>query len=340
MDELNAYFLKNLPLIEADLQLFLEKKIPNPYNELRGMMRYHMGWEGAGSGKEAQGKRLRPILALLAGENCGIPTEDMFPFSSAIELLHNFSLIHDDIEDHDERRRGRETVWKLWGIPQAINTGDLMFSLATQSMLRANGSVSETHLLAAVQAFHETCRKLTIGQYLDMKFEGMSSVSTQEYIEMITGKTATLLGFCFAIAPIAAGKSVEKIDLSRKFGETVGLAFQIQDDYLGIWGDIKVTGKASRSDLISRKKSLPILQGVENHRQFYKIWVENDMVSPELAEELAVLLEEEGVRNFVGAEVERYTEAAMQLLPQVFESGNNNAVVVKQIILQLMNRDH
>ncbi len=340
MDELNTYLLKNLPLIESDLQLFLETKIPDPYNELRGMMRYHMGWEGEGSGKAAQGKRLRPILALLGGENCSILAEDMLPFCSAIELLHNFSLIHDDIEDHDESRRGRETVWKVWGIPQAINTGDLMFTLATQSLLRPNVTVKESHLLAAVQAFHETCRKLTIGQYMDMKFEELPSVSTQQYIEMITGKTAALLGFCFGIGPIAAGRSAQEIDLSRKFGETIGLAFQIQDDYLGIWGNIKVTGKASRSDLISRKKSLPILQGLENHGQFYQVWNTNDRVTPDLAEELACLLEAEGVRDFVGAEVQRYTDSAMQLLPQIFDPRNDISVIVNQLIQQLMNRDH
>ncbi len=340
MDELTNYLHDNLPVIEADLQLFLKKNLPEAYDELHGMLRYHMGWEGAGSGKAAQGKRIRPIMALLSGENCGIPVEDMLPFCSAIELLHNFSLIHDDIEDHDERRRGRETIWKLWGVPQAINSGDLMFSLATQSLLRPNDSVSDHQLVAAVQAFQETCRKLTIGQYMDMKFEEMQTVPTRQYIEMISGKTAALLGFCLAIGPIAAGKSLEDIELAKKFGETVGLAFQIQDDYLGIWGDINVTGKASRSDLVSRKKSLPILQGLENHAHFYQTWLAHDIVSETLAEELAVILENEGVRDFVAAEVVRFTDSAEQMLPLVFKADNLITNAMNQLIQQLMNRDH
>jgi geranylgeranyl diphosphate synthase type I len=340
MEELNAYFLKNLPIIEADLESFIALTVPNPYTDLRSMIRYHMGWEGEGSGKAAQGKRIRPMISLLTGENFGMPTEAMIPFSTAIELLHNFSLIHDDIEDHDELRRGRETVWRIWGIPQAINTGDLMFSLATQSIVRPNKYVSEQQLLLAVQSFQETCTHLTMGQHMDMKFETQAIVSPEKYMQMISGKTAALLGFCFAIGPIAAARSQQEINLYRKLGETVGLAFQIQDDYLGIWGDIQTTGKAKRSDLISRKKSLPILCGLEKQGKFYDAWISDGPITDEMANRFTMMLEAEGVRDFIGGEVKRFTDKAANMVEQISSPEGQSAIVLKQFIQQLMTRDH
>jgi geranylgeranyl diphosphate synthase, type I len=338
MQLLSDYFEKNIPLIEKDMKEYINSSIPSTYQELKYMLEYHMGWEGNGNG--TQGKRIRPILAMLFGELCGHTADSLIPFCSSIELLHNFSLIHDDIEDHDEKRHGRDTVWKIWGIPQAINAGDLLFSLSTKSMFRAGGNFPENAILSAIEAFHLTCNRLTSGQFLDMKFEIMDAVEPSLYLEMIKGKTAALLGYCTMAGSILAGKSDAEIESYFQFGETLGIAFQIQDDYLGIWGDISKTGKASRSDLLSRKKSYPILLGLSNKGDFFRSWNQLEMITEKEADNLAAQLESEGVREIVTNEVKQYTDKANSILDALITHENKVGLIIRQLSDQLMNRNY
>ena len=303
------------------------------------MLQYHMGWEGDGAGKAAQGKRIRPMLALLFGQMCNLSVENLLPFCSSIELLHNFSLIHDDIEDRDEKRRGRDTLWKIWGIPQAINTGDLLFSLSTKSMLRATGKLPDKAILSAIDQFQLTCNRLTAGQFLDMKFENMPVVAPALYLEMIKGKTAALLGYCTMLAAILAEKSASEIEAYFQFGEALGIAFQIQDDYLGVWGDIGKTGKANHGDLIARKKSYPILLGLANKAEFFNLWNKIEDISERDAEKMANLLENEGVLKLVNIEVKRYTTLAEKIFKSIAPEGNPFAELIFQLTNQLMNRN-
>ncbi|MBI9048432.1 MAG: polyprenyl synthetase family protein [Anaerolineaceae bacterium] len=340
MSELQRYLERRVPVIETDLQCFIEKSIPDSQSDLRYMLQYHMGWVGIGAGKAAQGKRIRPILALLCAELCNLSVDQVLPFCTAIELLHNFSLIHDDIEDGDEKRRGRETLWKIWGIPQAINTGDLLFSMAAKSMIRSIGKLPDHVIIAGIDAFHETCSQLTIGQHLDMKFEDMENIAPDLYLEMIGGKTAALLGYCSGIGSILSNADQENRKLHFQFGQALGVAFQIQDDYLGIWGDIKVTGKANRSDLISRKKSFPILCGLAKQGKFYKVWNEMTTINTTDVEKLALLLEEEEIDQLVLAEVKRYTDSATALLKQIAIENNTVSLILKQLVDKLMDRNY
>jgi geranylgeranyl diphosphate synthase, type I len=339
--DISTYFEQKLPWIEADLQGFIDKALEGiNHKELRSMLNYHMGWEGSGAGKSAQGKRIRPVIAMLSGENCGVESTKMLPFCTAIELLHNFSLIHDDIEDYDEKRRGRETVWKKWGIPQAINCGDLLFSLASHSMIRATASFSESIVLHGQNLFFETCKALTIGQHMDMNFEKLDYVSADQYIQMIHGKTAALLGFSTAIGAIAGGMDEQVTHLYQEFGINLGIAFQIQDDYLGIWGNIDKTGKAKRSDLISRKKTFPIICGLENKNEFHHLWHHEDQISTDTAENLAHLLEAEGIDKMVISEVKRYTDSAMENLERITDSNIPAGKLIKGLSMMLMNRNY
>lgn len=232
-----------------------------------GMMRYHLGWatQNFAPDRSPSGKRLRPILCLMACEECSGDAHRALPAAAAIELLHNFSLIHDDIEDGDETRRHRPTVWKVWGVPQAINAGDAMFSLAWLGMQRLSlRDVPAATILAALDLFTRTCIDLTEGQHLDMDFERRMSVGVDEYLRMIRGKTAALVAACTGIGAQIANAPPAQCEALWRFGQALGLAFQVQDDVLGIWGDPAATGKAVGNDILRRKKSLPLLHALND----------------------------------------------------------------------------
>ena len=239
---------------------------PEPdHRALFGMLHYHLGWADAAFQpcRAKAGKRVRPVLCLLACQACGANWERALPAAAAIELLHNFSLIHDDIEDQDQTRRGRPTVWALWGQAQGINTGDALFALAQLTLVGiAERGVPAATVVAAVRLFNRTCLALTCGQHLDIGFESRDDVTVSEYLTMVEGKTAALIACaCEMGALIAAAPDARRQHL-RAFGHHLGMAFQMQDDILGIWGDPAHTGKPVGSDLVRRKKSLPIIHGL------------------------------------------------------------------------------
>jgi len=153
-----------------------------------------------------------------------------------VELLHNFSLIHDDIEDGDAKRRHRDTIWKLWGVPQAINTGDAMDIVANLSLLDLKGTVKPEMMIDIIGVFNETVIELCEGQYLDMDFQDRSDVSVDEYIAMVSGKTAALIEASTAIGAMAATEDRDVIARFGAFGRKIGIAFQIRDDILGHLG--------------------------------------------------------------------------------------------------------
>jgi geranylgeranyl diphosphate synthase type I len=229
-----------------------------------------MGWADAAFNPcQAQtGKRMRPMLCLLVCEACGGDWKQALPAGAAIELMHNFSLIHDDIEDQDETRRGRPTVWALWGKAQGINAGDTLFALAQLAMARlSERSLPATTVVTALRLFNRTCVSLTSGQYLDIGFESRADVSIADYLTMIEGKTAALVKCACEMGALIAAASADQRDHLCSFGHHLGLGFQMRDDILGIWGDPVTTGKPVGADIDRRKKSLPILHGLEQNAQ-------------------------------------------------------------------------
>ncbi|HSN73622.1 MAG TPA: polyprenyl synthetase family protein [Anaerolineae bacterium] len=262
----NDIFSCYLPLIDAEMQRVIGRA-EGAYAGHYGMLRYHMGWVDPllQPAVVNSGKRIRPVACLLACKAVGGVVEDALPLAAAVELLHNFSLIHDDVEDDSPTRRHRPTVWALWGVPQAINAGDAMFTLARLA-LHGLGSrpIPPDKAMDACMIFDYACLRLTEGQYLDMSFEGRLDVAVDEYLLMIEGKTAALLSASLELGALVGGADLATRQHLAEFGRSLGLAFQMEDDILGIWGDEAVTGKSAASDILARKKSLPVVYALEN----------------------------------------------------------------------------
>jgi geranylgeranyl diphosphate synthase type I len=299
--------------IEDELKKSVQKTGGPGLDELRRMIAYHMGWEGEGSGAAVQGKRIRPLLVLFSATAAGGDWQAALPAAASVELLHNFSLVHDDIEDNSPLRRGRPTVWRKWGIAQAINTGDALYALSHLTLSRLAETASAGIALQAARLFHQACLHLTQGQYLDLAYQSRSNLRVEDYWPMIGGKTAALLEACTSLGALAAGAYEAELQAYGEFGRLLGLAFQVQDDLLGIWGDAFLTGKSIESDLVEGKKSLPVLYGLEKGAAFAERW-QRGPVSPEEAPALAALLEDEGARLYTEQAAARLTHQAMQAL--------------------------
>jgi len=308
------------PAIEADLQRQISRLDDLQTHLFHEMLTYHMGWTGEGAGLDAQGKRIRPLLLLLTNSSCGSDWRPALPAASAVELVHNFSLVHDDIEDDSEKRRGRITIWKKWGLPIGINSGDALFALSNLAILELSSTFPPDTVIKAASVLHATCLDLTRGQYLDMSYENRIDVSIKEYWPMIAGKTASLLASCTAIGSLLGGADEPTQESYRSFGHYLGLAFQVQDDYLGIWGDTELTGKSIESDLLTGKKSLPILYGLERNSDFAHRYIQGP-IQPEEVSALSEELTKEGARLFTQENTDRMIDLALQALHIANPSG-------------------
>jgi geranylgeranyl diphosphate synthase type I len=264
-----------LPALDALMrQLVASVSLPNA-EDFGTMLRYPLGWvdENNQPVNRSTGKQIRPLLLLLSAEAVGGDWNTALPAAAAVELLHNFSLIHDDIQDDSPTRRNRPTVWMIWGRANAINAGDALFALAYAALQQlAQTNLDPKIALAVWEIFNRTNLDLTRGQYLDMRFEHQENVSVDEYISMISGKSAALVSACAQMgALIGSGNEVIAAHFAD-FGRNLGIAFQIRDDILGIWGDPDITGKSAATDILSRKKSLPVLYGLSQSKQLRGVY--------------------------------------------------------------------
>ncbi len=309
-----------LPAVEAAMQRAVERARLPGCDELHFMLAYHLGWEGEGAGLRAQGKRIRPLLALLSAAGCGVDWRLALPAAVAVELLHNFSLIHDDIEDNSPLRRGRATLWTRWGIPQAINTGDTLFTLAYLALSDLQLACSPQVALSAQVLFQEACLHLTQGQHMDIGYETRRDLTEADYWPMIEGKTAALLSACTGLGALVGGVDGAVLTAYRRFGRFLGLAFQAQDDLLGIWGDAALTGKSAESDLVDGKKSLPVLYGMGRGGAFAQRWAQGPVSAAEVPA-LAAQLEVEGAREYTRSQADRLTTEALQALNEADPQG-------------------
>ena len=328
------YFTTFLPAIDAEMRRVVAAPDDAALATFYGMLHYHLGWADADF-KPAYfdaGKRIRPVLTLLCCEASGGDWHTALPAAAAVELLHNFSLIHDDIEDSDPLRRGRPTLWKVWGTAQAINAGDALYTMAHMAL---NGlsdyDISVERILAARKRFDRACLVLTQGQHLDLGFESRTSVTEAEYLHMVYGKTAALIEAACALGALAHGSDL--VSHYEDFGRELGLAFQIQDDLLGIWGDPQLTGKPAGNDLRHHKKSLPVAYALDRSEQLRRLYTQAEVdVAVAIAE-----LDRLGAREYAEQLAGQHHRRALAALDST-DRENDATEALRELTSQLLYR--
>jgi geranylgeranyl diphosphate synthase type I len=282
--------------------------------EIQRVVAYHLGFadaEGRPVGADG-GKAARPALALLSAQAVGAPARTAYPGAVAVELVHNFSLLHDDVIDHDGSRRHRPTAWALFGVGPAIVAGDALLTLSHQVLFEA--PVPGRH--RAAQAMAEATSAMIAGQAEDLAFQDRPEVSTREALRMCERKTGALLGCAASIGAVLAAAEDRVIRSLSTFGIRLGVAYQAVDDVLGIWGRPEVTGKPAWNDLRERKKSLPVAAalgesalGAARLRSILSGGMDEEQVA-----EAARLVEELGGREWTLQEADRQLEQALDAL--------------------------
>ncbi|WP_433560617.1 polyprenyl synthetase family protein [Nocardia sp. CA-151230] len=302
------------------------------------MAGYHFGWcdpEGT-IVTGAQGKALRPALTFAAAAACGGAVEQSVHAAAAVELLHNFSLVHDDVMDTDPFRHGRPTVWSIWGETNATILGDALQAAALGVLC---DGAPETVTAEAVIRLAEATVMLCRGQYADCAFETRPTVSIAEYLAMATGKTGALLGCACALGALCAGADHRVVSAMHTFGIEIGFVFQLVDDFIDIWGDPEVTGKPAHSDLIHRKQSFPVVCALESGtaagHELARLYRSRHPMTAARAARAADLIEQAGGRQRTLRRASAALDAAFAALPGDLASDDLAALA------QLMAyRDH
>lgn len=325
---------KYLSVIEKRLQQISTDHLSTRGSQLEKIFLYHLGLN-----EEAKiGKRIRPLLLLLCNEGAGGDWHQAVPAGAAIELIHNFSLIHDDIEDKGKVRRGQLAVWKKWGLAIGVNAGDAMFASAFSELANLEQFYPPEIVLESNHLLSKTCLKLTIGQQLDLEYESLEKISENDYFRMITGKTAALLSCSCRMGALLAGKSEKQQNLFSKFGKNLGLAFQVYDDWLGVWGEPVKTGKSNFSDLLERKKTLPIIWGIEKSTHLLELW-EKGINTNQNASRFSIEMIKNGIDKMVIQEAERLSQESLGYLEKM-ECNEEIRKILQQLVSDLIVRDY
>jgi geranylgeranyl diphosphate synthase type I len=330
------------------IQLAMEQTFPKHDQRVElfyQMQQYHLGWrdEALAQTSADGGKLIRPHLCVLACTAVGGDPLHAEPLAAAIQLLHDFTLIHDDIQDNSPTRRGRPTVWNLWGVPQGINAGDGMFTLAQLAVLRlVDAGVHATVVVEIARRFNETVLHICEGQYLDMSFEERIDITESDYLAMISRKTAALIAAATGLGAVLGEASQEQAMALFDFGESLGLAFQIEDDILGIWGTEAETGKPDAHDIWGRKKTLPIIHALAHAdatdaEDLRRIFANKALSAADVATVLEILART-GSRGYSAGVARFYHEAALAALDKV-QAGNVAALAeIRALTQKLLGR--
>ncbi|MFI6446325.1 family 2 encapsulin nanocompartment cargo protein polyprenyl transferase [Kitasatospora sp. NPDC050543] len=305
-------------LVDPALRAAVEK-LPTAMRRVAG---YHFGWwEPDGSPATADpGKAIRPALVLAATHALGGRPADAVAAAAAVELIHNFTLLHDDVIDRDGTRRHRPTAWRVFGTTEAILAGDAMHSLALRTLAQDTHPAAQ----AAIRRLTDCVVELCEGQQADCAFEQRGDVTLAECLAMAEAKTGALLGCACALGALYAGAGEEAARAMDAFGRQIGLAFQLIDDLIGIWGDPAVTGKPVGADLAARKKSLPVVaalgSGTSDGAVLAGLYALERRLTPQELVRCASAVEGAGGRGWAQSEsCERMAEAIAHLADAVPE---------------------
>jgi geranylgeranyl diphosphate synthase type I len=315
-------------------------RLPESVGRIAG---YHFGWrdergtpvDDRGTG----GKSIRPALVLLAAKAVGGTPEQALPAACAAELVHNFSLLHDDVMDRDLTRRHRPASWTVFGSSAAILAGDALLTLAFHILADAERSEVATGMRTLSPVLYD----LVDGQCADISFEQRADVDLAECVRMAAGKAGALLGGACSLGAIFGGGEPTQVDRLREFGEHVGLAFQFVDDLLGIWGDPAVTGKAVYSDLVNRKKSLPVVatltSGTAAGEELADLYFRDGELSGGDLTRAAELIELAGGRAWAEEQSREHLELALSRLRDV-GLDQHGAAELGVLARLAVHRDH
>jgi len=309
------------------------------------MVDYHFGWDRAGSSGDAPnlgGKRIRPLLLLLVARAVAGRSNHALPAALAIEMIHNFTLIHDDVMDESTERRHRTTLWKRWSTAQAINAGDGLYALGMGAMLRLRRhGVPADKTIAAMDLLLAACRATVEGQMLDISFEQRTDVTPDEYLTMIAGKSGALIEASARIGALLSSDDPAVIDAYGDFGLSLGLAFQIWDDYLGVWGEAARMGKSATSDIEGRKKSYPVLLAFQDAPADVQARLHSIYAQPEIApadvEEVYDALEQVDAQQKTRDLIEVNFQRALAALDSA-DTDNESQRALRDLALFLVER--
>ncbi|HSH77929.1 MAG TPA: polyprenyl synthetase family protein [Herpetosiphonaceae bacterium] len=291
-----------------------------------GMAEYHLGWrdEYLQTRNGDAGKLIRPRLCLLGCQVVGGSETRVLPLAAAIQLLHDHTLVHDDIQDGSDLRRGRPTVWRLWGVAHGISVGDALCVLSHRALFQmANAGVPASLILTIERYFDDMLLHINEGQHLDLSFERRFDIDEDDYLAMIERKTAALIAASLYMGALVGGGNVATAEALEDFGTFLGLTYQIQDDVLGIWGDPTQTGKPVADDLYDRKKSFPIVYalthaGASDRSLLHSIYSQSEIGEREI-ELLLAILERSDARRHTEELADHYSNMALAALERVPE---------------------
>jgi geranylgeranyl diphosphate synthase type I len=303
--------------MDSDLEAELKRRalmVTQAIEELVPLVHPRPLYEASRHLVDAGGKRLRPSMLLLAGEAAGGDPAMMAPAAVSIELVHNFTLIHDDIMDNADVRRGRPSVHKLWGQSGAILAGDTLYSKAFQVLGITRAGTEQ--LLGAMNMLSYTCTEICEGQWLDMEFEAREQVSEAEYMEMIEKKTGVLYGASAGMGALLAGASPQVVSSLDRFGRMTGMGFQLQDDVIDLVTPESVSGKRQGGDLAEAKKTLIMIHAFANGISV-PVFGRRNASGEEIKQSIA-LLEKRGSIEYARSRAEEMVEkgkSALEVLP-------------------------
>ncbi len=291
--------------------------------DLRGsavydMLRYYMGWaDETGAPIAAMtGKAVRPTLCLFGCEAVGGYVNHAIPAAVALEFIHNFSLVHDDIQDEDETRHNRKTIWAVWGKPKALVSGNVLrvaADIALHSLEREG--IPPSRSVAAVALLTESYLEMIEGQYLDLSYEGRRDIGMEDYLRMISRKTGALIRCSLNLGATVGTDDAQMIAALRECGRALGYVFQIRDDALGVWGEEAITGKPVGSDIRRKKNSYPVVYTLETASGEDRRRISEMYAKPELddgdVESVLAIMDKIGARERAQADAARWADRAM-----------------------------